>query len=54
MNPFGRFFNYKAKYKNVIYLAPHHKYKINDIYLAKVIKANQKKNSMIYHLDVYR
>ena len=29
-------------------------YKINDIYLAKVIKANQKKNSMIYHLDVYR
>ena len=31
-----------------------HKYKINDIYLAKVIKAIQKKNSMIYHLDVYR
>lgn len=27
MNPFGRLFNYFAKYKNVIYLSPYHKLK---------------------------
>ena len=30
MNPFGRFFNLMAQYKNVIYLSPYHKHKIND------------------------
>jgi hypothetical protein len=30
MNPFGRFFNLTSQYKNVIYLSPYHKHKIND------------------------
>jgi hypothetical protein len=30
MNPFGRFFNFLAQYKNVIYLSPYHKFRISE------------------------
>jgi hypothetical protein len=39
MNPFGRFFNFKAQYKNVIYLSPYHKLKISDKIIYKNFSA---------------
>lgn len=39
MNPFGRLFNLKAQYKNVIYLSPYHKFKISDKIIYKDFSA---------------
>jgi hypothetical protein len=30
MNPFGRFFNFFAQYKNIIYFSPYHKHRISE------------------------
>jgi len=39
MNPFGRFFNLMSQYKNVIYLSPYHKHKLNDKIIYKNFSA---------------